>query len=165
MAWGEVVVLPITALPNLVSTMFFNGTKEAAQAFNEPLLKLDAIMNTTGVIPYPVSNTSPNPKAPPGKRYLFSGANIVHPFDLKMVEEVSDMFHKALAPEGNHEMKAASMVTFELISRGKVSSVDTATTAFAGRDGQAMNMIINMTGQSPEKDDEAKHICSNLKDF
>ncbi|KAK8085406.1 hypothetical protein PG997_006677 [Apiospora hydei] len=198
MAWGGVLVLPIGALPDLVSfinafcekndgdqammpmlachpatlepcvatTMFFNGPKEAAEAFYAPLLRLEgAIMNTTAVIPYPVANTFPNPKAPPGKRYLFSGANFVYPLDLKMVQEVSDMFHAALAPEGNREMRAGSMVAFELIPHDKVSAVDTAATAFAGRDGQAMNMIINVAWQSPDKDDEAKRICSELTHY
>ncbi|KAK7943600.1 uncharacterized protein PG986_012713 [Apiospora aurea] len=198
MAWGGVLVLPIGALPDLVSfinafgekndgdqammpmlachpatlepcvatTMFFNGPKEAAEAFYAPLLRLEgAIMNTTAVIPYPVANTFPNPKAPPGKRYLFSGANFVYPLDLKMVQEVSDMFHAALAPEENREMRAGSMVAFELIPHGKVSAVDTAATAFAGRDGQAMNMIINVAWQSPEKDDEARRICSELTHY
>ncbi|KAK7975801.1 ferric reductase NAD binding domain-containing protein [Apiospora arundinis] len=197
MVWGGVMVLPITALPNLVSfinkfcekndgdqammpmltchpatlkpcvatTMFFNGPKEAAEAFYAPLLKLDSILNTTGVIPYPVANTFPNPKAPPGKRYMFSGANFVCPLDLKMVEEVSTMFHEDLSREGNEEMKAGSMVAFELIPHGKVSSVDTADTAFAGRDGKAMNMIINIAWHSKENDDEAKRICSKLSHY
>ncbi|KAK7931201.1 hypothetical protein PG985_001913 [Apiospora marii] len=197
MAWGGVLVLPITALPNLVSfinefcekndgdqammpmltchpatlepcvasTMFFNGPKEAAEAFYAPLLELDSIMNTTAVIPYPVANTFPNPKAPPGKRYLFSGANFVPPLDLAFVQKVSDMFHAALAPEGNREMRAGSMVAFELIPHGKISAVDSTATAFAGRDGKAFNMIINMAWHSPEKDGEARRICSELTHF
>lgn len=197
MAWGGVLVLPITALPNLVSfinefcekndgdqammpmltchpatlepcvasTMFFNGPQEAAEAFYAPLLKLDSIMNTTAVIPYPVANTFPNPKAPHGKRYMFSGANFVPPLDLAFVQKVSDRFHAALTPEGNREMRAGSMVAFELIPHGKVSAVDTAATAFAGRDVKAMNMIINMAWQSPEKDGEARRICSELTHF
>ncbi|KAK8023466.1 hypothetical protein PG991_006705 [Apiospora marii] len=197
MAWGGVLVLPITALPDLVSfinkfcekndgdqammpmltchpatlepcvasTMFLNGSKEAAEAFYAPLLNLDSIMNTTAVIPYPVANTFPNPKAPPGKRYLFSGANFVPPLDLAFVQKVSDMFHAALAPEGNREMRAGSMVAFELIPHGKISAVDGAATAFAGRDGKAFNMIINMAWHSPEKDGEARRICSELTHF
>lgn len=197
MAWGGVLVLPLTALPSLVafvdefcgkndgdqammpmltchpatlepcvaSTMFFNGPKEAAEAFYAPLLELDAIVNTTAVIPYPVANTFPNPKAPPGKRYMFSGANFVPPLDLAFVQRVSDMFHAALAPEGNREMRAGSMVAFELIPHGKISAVDGAATAFAGRDGKAFNMIINMAWHSPEKDGEARRICSELTHF
>ncbi|KAK8044171.1 hypothetical protein PG993_004195 [Apiospora rasikravindrae] len=198
MAWGGLLVLPIAALPDLVSfinafcekndgdqamlpmlgchpvtlepcvatTMFFNGPKEAAEAFYAPLLQLEgAIMNTAGVIPYPVANTFPNAKAVPGKRYLFSGANFVYPLDLAMVQEVSDMFHAALAPEGNREIRAGSMVGFELIPHGQVSAVDAAATAFAGRDGHAMNMVINIAWQSPGKDDEAKRICSSLTHY
>ncbi|KAK7991449.1 FAD binding domain-containing protein [Apiospora saccharicola] len=197
MAWGGVLVLPITALPNLVSfinefcdkndgdqammpmltchpatlepcvagTMFFNGPQEAAEALYAPLLKLDSIMNTTAAIPYPVANTFPNPKAPPGKRYLFSGANFVPPLDLAFVQKVSDRFHAALAPEGNREIRAGSMVAFELIPHGKISAVDGAATAFAGRDGKAFNIIINMAWHSPEKDGEARRICSELTHF
>ncbi|KAK8115755.1 hypothetical protein PG984_012257 [Apiospora sp. TS-2023a] len=156
---------PATLEPCVASTMFFNGPQEAAEAFYAPLLKLDAIMNTTTVIPYPVANTFPNPKAPPGKRYMFSGANFVPPLDLAFVQKVSDRFHAALAPEGNREMRAGSMVAFELIPHAKISAVDGAATAFAGRDGKAFNMIINMAWHSPEKDGEARRICSDLTHF
>ncbi|KAK8098120.1 uncharacterized protein PG998_013606 [Apiospora kogelbergensis] len=156
---------PATLGPCVATTMFFNGPKEAAEAFYAPLLKLDSILNTTGVIPYPVSNTFPNPKAPPGKRYMFSGANFVYPLDVKMVQDVSDKFHEALSRDGNEEMKSGSMVAFELIPHKKVSSVDTAATAFAGRDGKAMNMIINMAWHSKEKDDAARQICSYLTHY
>lgn len=156
---------PQTLEPCMATSLFYDGPREDAERFFAPLLGLEKILDRTGVVPYPVANTFANPKTPPGKRYIFSGASFVCPLDVGMVREASERFHGMLAREGNVEMKARSMVGLELTPDQKILSIPVGDTAFANRKGPAYNFIINISWDTEEKDTEAKSICATLAAF
>ncbi|KAI4602290.1 hypothetical protein KJ359_009530 [Pestalotiopsis sp. 9143b] len=156
---------PKTLEPVIAASLFYNGSKASAEKFYAPVLALGKIMDQTAVIPYPKANTFPEPKVPHGKRYLFSGANFLCPLDVGLLQKASDMFHALLAKPGNEELKARSMVGFELTPHDKVRSVPTSHTAFAGREGAAYNVIIVISWDSEERDEEAKSICAAIAGF
>lgn len=157
---------PKTAEPCIAVTLFYNGGKEAAEKFYEPLLKLEGHnVDTTGVIPYPKANTFPEPKVPHGKRYLFSGANFQAPLDVATVQQASDKFHAAFAQEGNDEMKYRSMIGFELAPHAKVKKVPAEATAFAGRTSNAYNIVIVVSWDNEQRDEAAKALTSDISTF
>lgn len=157
---------PKTAEPVIATAMFYNGDKDAAEKFYEPLLRLeDRNMDSAKVIPYPTANTFPEPKVPHGKRYLFSGANFVAPVDVKLMQDASDKFHEAFAQPGNAEMKARSMIGFELAPHDKVKAIPTSATSFAGRDGSAYNIVIVMSWDNEDVDEAAKTHSSSMAAF
>lgn len=156
---------PKTLEPVVAASMFYNGDKASAEKFYAPILGLEKIMDNTGVIPYPKANTFPEPKVPHGKRYMFSGANFVWPLDVKVVLEASEMFHKLLSTPGDDEMKVRSMVGFELAPHGKVRSVETDQTAFAGREGNAYNVIIAISWDDEARDEEANSMCAGISRY
>ncbi|KAH8204471.1 hypothetical protein TruAng_001387 [Truncatella angustata] len=156
---------PRTLEPVIAATLFYNGDKDTAEDFFAPILRLDKIMDQTAVIPYPTANTFPEPKVPIGKRYIFSGANFTCPLEVKLVQQASDLFHELLSKSGNEELKARSMIGYELMSHQKVSSLPTDQMAFAGRGGEAYNMIISISWDSEEKDEEANRICATISKF
>lgn len=156
---------PKTLDPVIAAAVFYNGNKEAAEMFYAPILKLEKIMDQTAVIPYPKANTFPEPKTPCGKRYMFSGANFLCPLDVEFVQQASDMFQKLLTKPGNEEMKSRSMVGFELAPRDKVRAVPTDQMAFAGRANKAYNVVIVISWDNEERDQEAKRICYAISSF
>ncbi|KAH8666901.1 hypothetical protein BX600DRAFT_549886 [Xylariales sp. PMI_506] len=156
---------PKTLEPVIAGSLFYNGDKAAAEAFYAPILGLEKVVDHTSVCPYPKANTFPEPKVPPGKRYMFSGANFLCPLDVDFVQEASDLFHSLLSQEGNEEIKPRSMIGFELAPHDKVKAVPTDHTSFAGREGQAYNIIITISWDNEEKDMEAKRICSEMSRY
>ncbi|KAK9415235.1 putative FAD-binding PCMH-type domain-containing protein [Seiridium unicorne] len=156
---------PKTLEPVVAAALFYNGDKESAERFYQPILGLQKVMDQTAVIPYPQANTFPEPKTPFGKRYTFSGANFICPLGIELVEQTSDMFHELISKPGNEEMKARSMIGFELAPQTKFRSVATSQTAFAGREGTAYNVIIVISWDNEAKDTEAKRICADITSF
>lgn len=156
---------PKTLAPCMATSLFYDGPREDAERFYAPVLGLEKMLDRTGVVPYPVANTFANPKTPPGKRYMFSGASFVCPLEAGMVREASDRFHEMLAREGNDEIKTRSMVGFELTPDQKVKSIPVGDTAFANREGAAYNAIVNISWDTEERDAEAKDICATIAKF
>ncbi|KAK6087217.1 FAD binding domain protein [Seiridium cupressi] len=156
---------PKTLEPVVAAALFYNGDKESAERFYQPILGLQKVMDQTAIIPYPQANTFPEPKTPFGKRYTFSGANFICPLGIELVEQTSDMFHELISKLGNEEMKARSMIGFELAPQTKLRSVATSQTAFAGREGTAYNVIIVISWDNEAKDTEAKRICADITSF
>ncbi|KAI9925944.1 hypothetical protein MW887_005750 [Aspergillus wentii] len=109
---------------------FYNGPKEEAESFFQPILALDSVANETNMMPYPEINTFMNRAAEFGGRKRFAATNVTLPLDLQFLKELYIDFHKILDiyPRVNK-----SVVVFELLPYNKVIKVSQDATAFANR--------------------------------
>ena len=123
--------------PLLLAALFHNGAKSEAESIFAPLLNLGPIVNTTGVMPYPMVNAMLNPAALHGGYKCVKGATYATP--------VRPAFFRSLLDEfvafRNNSPEATGLVMLEMWSVDKICTVPNSATAFANR-GQYQNAFI-----------------------
>lgn len=124
--------------PAVLAVVFHNGTKSEGESKFAPFLKLGPILNTTGVIPYPVVNSVINFAGTHGGYKTIKGATYTTPVRPEFFRSLLDEFvaFGKKAPEAN------ALIMLEFCSIDKICSVPHSATAFANR-GQYQNAFIS----------------------
>lgn len=121
----------------IVALLFYNGPRDAAEAFFAPLLALEPLQNDLKEMPYPEMNTILRRIAGPGTRKRVSGTTFTLPVDLQLVQDVHDDFGKIIR---SYPRVEGSAVIFELIPYSRVVQIPVDATAYANR-GPYHNVI------------------------
>lgn len=128
---------------------------EEGPAFFAPLLEIDALVKQVGVQPYPQVNKGGDTEVfPPGRRYLFGGANFTLPIPLSTVETISDRFFAFSRTHADADTKG-SILLFEGIPNGRYRKVPADATAFNSR-GDYYNIGVGWTWDDPALDAEVR---------
>jgi hypothetical protein len=114
----------------VVVMVFYNGPREKAEKFFEPLLSLDSILNETDMVPYFKANDVINRIAAIRGRKRFSGTNIRLPLDIEFVQEIYDDFNQIMK---TYPGVSESILIFEMLPYIQVIKVPINATAYANR--------------------------------
>ena len=149
---------PPSELPVVILVVFHDGDKETAMTHFSRFLDADPIMNMTSMMPYPQFNTLGDQMMGRGSRRMTGASNFVAPLQLKLVQDVADVFFKHISE--NQDMKA-SIVGFEFIPNRVVRSVPLDAMAMANR-GNYYNAATVMTWQDEARDNEVREFSRRL---
>lgn len=123
--------------PAIVAVLYHNGPKSEAESIFAPLLSLGPIVNTAGVIPYPVLNSMINSTANHGGCKVVKGAAHATPVRPAFFVSLLDDFvaFQKKFPGAN------ALIMLEFLPLDKICSVPHSATAFANR-GQYQNVFV-----------------------
>lgn len=138
---------PPTFQPAIIAVVYHNGPTSEGESIFAPLLSLGPIVNTAGVIPYPVLNSVINFAANYGGCKVVKGATHATPvrpaFFVSLLDDFVD-FQKKF-PDGN------ALIILEFMPLDKICSVPHSATAFANR-GQHQNVFVTPKFTGPGYD-------------
>lgn len=138
---------PPTFQPIILAIVYYNGPASEAESYFAPLLRLNPIMNTTALMPYPLLNTVINPAAVHGGRKCIKGATYTTPVRPAFFRSLYDDFLAFVAKIPD----AGALVVLEFVPVAKVCSVPHSATAFANR-GQYQNAFVGPKCTDPIND-------------
>lgn len=135
---GFAVAPPPISLPVLIAAIFYDGPAEKAKDFYAPILALNPVLDTTGVMPYSSVNGILLNAATHGGRKSSKGATFAHPLHPDFFQT---LFQKYCAfvtelPDAN-----GSIFLFEFLSTRKICETSNRAMAFANRDHYSNSML------------------------
>ncbi|KAJ5932766.1 FAD binding oxidoreductase [Penicillium verrucosum] len=115
---------------SIVAAIFYNGPRSRAERYFAPILSIESISNSCGMMPYCELNSIQNPLATYGGRKSFSGAFVKLPLEVSFFQELWADYTDMLR---TYPESARTAVLFELVSQKQVLRVPKNATAFATR--------------------------------
>ncbi|APA07901.1 hypothetical protein SS1G_00485 [Sclerotinia sclerotiorum 1980 UF-70] len=150
---------PQLDLPSCIMTVvFYNGPEQSAKALFEPILKLDPLLNTTAMIPYPEVNTFHNTNVPDGARRTMKDSTFTTPVDIPFVES---MFNDYVSFIQSTPDAQKTLILYEFISPHKIMSVPQNATSFANH-GPYGNVVFVTAWTDPEHDTVCREWTRNM---
>ncbi|KAA8572580.1 hypothetical protein MFRU_003g02310 [Monilinia fructicola] len=132
----------------IMVVVVYNGAEEPAKRLFEPILRLDPLLDTTAMIPYPAVNAFHNPFIPPGARRTMKGSTFTTPLDIPFVEGMFKDYVSFIQSTPDAEK---TLVLWEFISPDKIMSVPQNATSFANR-GPYGNVVFASAWTNAEND-------------
>ncbi|KAL3442045.1 hypothetical protein BJX65DRAFT_287673 [Aspergillus insuetus] len=132
----------------IMTLLFYNGPIEKATAFFAPVLSLQSVLGKVDMMSYTEVNRLANVEPTPEGRKWIGGTEISFPLDQKLAHD--------LWLEFNHVMQLSptmgnSVLAFELLPYGQVTSIPIDTTSCANR-GYTYNAGLLLCWQKPDDD-------------
>ncbi|CAD6439888.1 4cea01ae-853c-4aa6-89f7-956b08009338 [Sclerotinia trifoliorum] len=144
--------------PCILTVVFYNGPEQSAKALFEPILKLDPLLNTTAMIPYPEVNAFHNANVPDGARRTMKGSTFTAPVDIPFVES---MFNDYVSFIQSTPDARKTLILWEFISPHKIMSVPHNATSFANR-GPYGNVVFVTEWTNQELDTVCREWTRNM---
>lgn len=134
-----------------MTVIFHNGSEEEGKERFRPLLDLNPLGDTTGMLSYPDLNLMFN-KYPrgPNDRHLFGGANFTHPLNKVSGKAICDQFWEATNSPENENLRGSTL-GFEFFPTNKIRETPLSAAAFGNR-GQFASICISMNWTEESKD-------------
>jgi FAD/FMN-containing dehydrogenase len=132
----------------VMTLLFYNGPIEKATAFFEPVLSLQCALGKADMMSYTEVNRLANVEPTPKGRKWIGGTEISFPLEEKLAHELWLEFDRLmhLSPTMDN-----SVLAFELLPYGQVTSVPIEATACANR-GHSYNAGLLLCWQNPDDD-------------
>ena len=143
---------PFVAGPAVVSTVFYNGSKEEAEFRFKPLLDLKPLRNTTASRPYCEMNAIMNHAVGYGGRKLSKGASFLTPISPTFVRSTMEdlqLFHQRIPNTKK------TILLFEFFHPDTWCKISSEATAFANR-GRHQNVMIGPFWEDEEHDTDCR---------
>lgn len=144
--------------PYILTVVFYNGPEQSAKTLFEPILKLDPVLNTTAMIPYPAVNAFHNPYIPDGARRTMKGSTFTAPLDISFAESLLKDYISFIQSIPDAQK---TLVLWEFISPHKIMSVPQNATSFANR-GPYGNVVFVSAWTRPEHDTTCRDWTRNM---
>ncbi|CAG8935897.1 unnamed protein product [Penicillium salamii] len=143
--------IPPNKASGVMTVIFHNGSEEEGKERFRPLLDLNPLGDTTGMLSYPDLNMMFN-KYPrgPNDRHLFGGANFTHPLNKVSGKAICDQFWEATNSPENENLRGSTL-GFEFFPTNKIRETPLSATAFGNR-GQFASICISMNWTEESKD-------------
>ncbi|KAE8390891.1 hypothetical protein BDV23DRAFT_172004 [Aspergillus alliaceus] len=149
----------------VLAVLFYNGTREEAEAFFEPLLSVDRVRGQTDMMSYTKINAVANVEPSPKGRKSINGTNVTLPLDIDFVHDVCNQFDRVMR---SYRRVGDSVLMFELLPYSHIIEVPSDATACANR-GRYYNVGSIFCWQDPELDHkmqtEQQAIISRIEQF
>ena len=140
---------PMSEKPGIVTTLFFNGPQDKAEALFKPLLELPAIKKDYGLRPYSTMNSILNFAVGYGGRKCTKGGSAITPLNPGFVQNLLldlELLYKTVP--GSRR----TMMNIEIFNPNKWSSVPRDATSFFNR-GKFQNVVIGPCWEDAQYDD------------
>ncbi|KAL9050806.1 MAG: hypothetical protein Q9206_004939 [Seirophora lacunosa] len=158
---GFAVAPPPVGQPMLMSVIFYNGPEAEAKTFFKPLFDLEPVMNTTGMVPYPLLNEMLNHVAGHGGRKSTKGASFNCPvrpdFMLSAFQNFASFVRDVPDASG-------SLLLFEFIHQAKICETSNRAMAFANRDFYG-NVLAGPKWYDEANDDRCRQWARDVTDL
>ena len=114
----------------ILAMLFYNGSESEAEAFFAPILSLEYLANSTGMVSYAELNSMANVDPVPEGRKSIGGTNITPPLTTSLIHELWEQFDDVMR---TYPRMGDSALIFELLPYSKVVQVPVEETACANR--------------------------------
>ena len=144
--------------PAIITTLFYNGPQEEAEASYRPLLILNAVKKMTGIRPYSTMNSILNFAVEYGGRKCTKGASAITPLNPNFVQNLLldiGLFHRSIP-----NVKR-TMVNIEIFSPKKWCEVPRDATSYYNR-GRYQNVVIGTYWEDAQYDTTCRLWARNI---
>ncbi|KAL6877897.1 Glucooligosaccharide oxidase [Trichoderma longibrachiatum] len=121
---------PTAPGPVVVTNVFYNGDRVAAEEYLKPLLELGPVANMTKMMPYNLVNGLLNAMATHGRRKSIKAVTLTNVVEPGFVQELFEDYVKAT---GENPDLAHTFMGMEFYDLGKINSIPIESMAFANR--------------------------------
>ena len=128
-------------ISGFICSLFYDGPRDKAEQFYAPLLALEPVLNTTGMMPYCEVNSMTNKNVPWGSNRILRGTTFVPPLSIEFMETMMQSTQAYRANLVDNEALPPSTFMFELTDNRVIQKVPHEAMSFANRGPQCHTML------------------------